>query len=134
MDYVLSTKPLAELQASCWRYQRSGFGALFEAADAMTSGLLGTLVQEEQFKAKSGSSLWSTPNESAKRILIVGLGKHDAFDASVTRSFEWPSLTPTGGSSRIHAGPPVTSGRDPRYRRCGLWCRARCIPIHDLSD
>ena len=90
MDYVLSTKPLAELQASLLAIPafEDGFGALFEAADAMTSGLLGTLVEEEQFKAKSGSSLLvHTPNESAKRILVVGLGKHDAFDASVTRSF-----------------------------------------------
>ena len=47
MDYVLSTKPLAELQASLLAIPafEDGFGALFEAADAMTSGLLGALVE-----------------------------------------------------------------------------------------
>lgn len=54
--------------------------------DAQLNGLIAEILAEDGFKAKAGESrLLHTPNASAKRTLLVGLGKRDKFSISTLR-------------------------------------------------
>jgi len=62
-------------------------GALFDAVDERTGGRLGRLADEEQFKAKAGSTLLvhcETPGLG--RVLLCGVGKLADLEATATRS------------------------------------------------
>ena len=62
-------------------------GAAFESADAVTQGKLSSIADEESFKGKPGSSLLvHTSDCSARRMLLVGVGKAEDLEAGALRT------------------------------------------------
>ena len=61
-------------------------GQAFDSADAVTQGKLATIADEESFKGKPGSSLLvHTSDHSARRMLLVGVGKGEDLKVDALR-------------------------------------------------
>lgn len=63
-----------------------GFGGAAKAVDEAFDGLIVKIAKEESFSGERGSALLVRPHEgSVRRILLVGLGKQDAFNEEAVR-------------------------------------------------